>query len=361
MATFYKILILCVGFAFCGNTWAQNNLRSSEPDDAYVRNCRKYLLKSKRSCGMVIAPSFSNLFGISLSKSYDMLTLIEMQNPYEVAALAEDDDDDDDENKWFKKANKKFPVRKITIDPADGKRLADLIDVAVAKSTPVSYGGLDGVMYYFYSSNDSVAEAWAPPMKYSNCDKIVDVVDSLRQTIKQNNPGKLNEEWWSKIDKLKLSFQEAPELPFNFNKWIAKDKDNLASVEYFAESPVPSLFYITVRMTIPSDYKKGPLTDDMTYILEDKSIETAFLDFCKSLEEWQKRASINYVDVNIIVNDEKESYDFKYEDNAIELKFTLPIAKLTSENLVQQNINCINKYLLEKKTKEEAVDQASKQ
>ena len=359
MATFYKILILCVGFAFCGNTWAQNNLESSERDDTYVRNYRKYLLKSKRRCGIVIAPSFSNLFGISLSKDYDMLTLIEMQNPYEVEVMAEDDDDD--ENKWFKKANKKFPVRKITIDPADGKRLADLIDVAVAKSTPVYYGGLDGYTYYFYASNDSVAEAWAPPLKYSNCDKLITVVDTLFQTIKQNKTDKLNDEWWSKIDKLKKSIQEAPQLPFIFNKWIEEDKYKKASVEYIAESPVPSLFYITVRMTIPSDYKKGPLTDDMTYILEDKSIETAFLDLCKSLEEWQKRASINYVDVNIIVNDEKESYDFKYEDNAIELKFTLPIAKLTSENLVQQNINCINKYLLEKKTKEEAVDQTSKQ
>ena len=212
MAAFYKILILCIGFAFCGNTWAQSRLYQIQYGREFAEKSGSYLLTSERKCGMVMYPSFENRYGISLSSGCDTLTLIEMPGPKPVSPpFVEYEDSDgkpipEDENEKSDNTIKLYLIGKIAIDPVKGKKLAGLIDVAVKKSVQKTSFGLDGTSYFFYASNGGIAETWSPN-KNSNCGKLVEVFKTLKKAIKDNNVSLLTDEWWASLDRLRLSFQ----------------------------------------------------------------------------------------------------------------------------------------------------------
>lgn len=213
MAAFYKILILCVGFVFSGNIWAQSRLYQIQYGREFAEKSGSYLLTSERKCGMVMYPSFENRYGISLSTGCDTLTLIEMPGPKPVSPpFVEYEDSDgktipeEEEDEKSGKTVKLYLIGKIAIDPIHGKKLAGLIDVAVKKSVPRTYYGLDGTSYFFYASNGGIAETWSPN-KNSNCGKLVEVFKTLKKVIKDNNVSLLTDEWWVSLDRLRLSFQ----------------------------------------------------------------------------------------------------------------------------------------------------------
>lgn len=213
MAAFYKILILCVGFVFSGNIWAQSRLYQIQYGREFAEKSGSYLLTSERKCGMVMYPSFENRYGISLSTGCDTLTLIEMPGPKPVSPpFVEYEDSDgktipeEEEDEKSGKTVKLYLIGKIAIDPIHGKKLAGLIDVAVKKSVPRTYYGLDGTSYFFYASNGGIAETWSPN-KNSNCGKLVEVFKTLKKAIKDNNVSLLTDEWWVSLDRLRLSFQ----------------------------------------------------------------------------------------------------------------------------------------------------------
>lgn len=335
MATLYKILILCVGFALSNNLWAQSHLDPVNVSSQWAQQKNASLLTPKCRCGIVIAPSFENQFGISLSENYDTLTLIE-KRPANVTAYL-------DSTKI-----KEIPIRKLKIDSDFGKSIADLIDVAVDKAMPTFTAGLDGTMYYFFASNDSIGETWSPK-ESTNCGVLVEFVDALKQAIQDGSSLSLKDDWWCSIDKLAIAFQNAPPLPpFYFHKEFSKSIAAMPTIEYSASSPLTEEFLFNVFMSYPAEYIKDSTTEDITNIFEDKSIETVFIEFCKSLVEWKEMTPIDYVIVNIIVdNDAEEKYYVISKNNSVFLNFTLPSEKHTLENLKEKSKGCLVRYMLE--------------
>lgn len=198
MATLYKILILCVGFALSTNLWAQSHLDPVNDSREFAERYSQSLLTQERNCGIVVLPSFSNRYGISLSTNCDSLTLIE-KRPHGIVYLDSSDD-------------KEIPVVKVAIDSVFGKSLAELMDIAVEKAMPTFSAGLDGVMYYFIASNDSIGKTWSPSDESSNCG-VVNIVEALKNAIQTGELQNFIDDWWCTIDKLQLSFQNAPALP----------------------------------------------------------------------------------------------------------------------------------------------------
>ncbi len=348
MATLCKIVILCVGFALSCNVWAQSHLDPVSDSDKFAERLGASLLTPERKTGIVIAPSFANRYGISLSNGYDSLTLIE-KRPDNIV--------------YLDSANiKEVAVTRITIDSEFGKSIAELIDVAVEKAMPTFSAGLDGVMYYFYASNDSIGETWSPSNESSNCGVLVNFVEALKEGIQNDEPQSLTDEWWCSIDKLRLSFQNAPELPpFYFNKEFGNADNKQPTIEYSASSPLTADFLFNAFMSCPADCIKDTISGDLTPISEVSSAESVFIEFCKSLVKWQEQASADYVTAFIAVNDnEKEKYDVKGSGRAIYLNFTLPLEKVTIDYLLHQNSNCILRYMLENAMPNEAVKPAPK-
>lgn len=213
MATLYKILILCVGFALSCNLWAQSHLDPVNDSKEFAERYSHSLLTQQHKCGIVVLPSFSNRYGISLSTKCDSLTLIE-KRPQGIVYL-------DSVN------IKEMPVVKVAIDSVFGKSLAELIDVAVEKAMPTFSAGLDGAMYYFIASNDSIGKTWSPSDESSNCGVLVNIVEALKDAIQTGELQNFIDDWWCSIDKLRLSFQNAPELPpFYFNKEFGNTDNN---------------------------------------------------------------------------------------------------------------------------------------
>ncbi|MGG6550177.1 UNVERIFIED_CONTAM: hypothetical protein NY100_32730, partial [Prevotella sp. 15_C9] len=52
---------------------------------------------------------------------------------------------------------------------------------------PTFSAGLDGVMYYFIASNDSIGATWSPSDESSNCDVLVNIVETLKKRYKPEN------------------------------------------------------------------------------------------------------------------------------------------------------------------------------
>ena len=343
MTTLYKILILCVGFASSCNLWAQSHLDPANDSREFLAQYSYSLLTKERKGGIVIEPSFSNRYGISLSTKCDSLTLIE-KRPYGIVYL-------DSINV------KEIPVVKVAIDSVFGKSLAELIDVAVEKAMPTFSAGLDGVMYYFISSNDSIGKTWSPSDESSNCGALVNIVEALKDAIQTGELQNFIDDWWCSIDKLRLSFQNAPALPpFYLNKESGSTDNNRPTVEYSASSPLTEDFQFNAFMSCPADYIEDTLSGDSTPIYMENATDSIFIDFCKALVKWREQASVSYVNGIITVNnDEKESYEVKNSGKLVYLNFTLPYDKLTIDNLLEQNNNCILRYMLENMMPNEAV------
>lgn len=335
MERFYKILILCVGFALSNNLWAQSHLDPIDDSRQWAQQKIASLLTPKCRCGIVIAPSFENQFGISLSENCDTLTLIEKRPSNGIAYLN-------------RTKIKEIPIRKLNINSDFGKSIANLIDIAVDKAMPTFTPGLDGTMYYFCASNDSIGKTWSPK-ESTNCGVLVEFVDALKQAIRGEDSQALKENWWCSIDKLAIAFQNAAPLPpFYFVKEFGKSKDGLPTIEFTAGSPQTDTFLFNVFMSYPADYIKNSTAKDVTPIYEDRSIETVFIEFCKSLVGWKEKAPIDYVCVNIIVdNDVEEKYDVISKNNSVFLNFTFPSGKYTIENLEARSNSFLIRYMLE--------------
>lgn len=348
MAALYKILILCVGFALSCNLWAQSHLDPVNDSKEFAERYSHSLLTQERKCGIVVLPSFSNRYGISLSTKCDSLTLIE-KRPHGIA--------------YPDSVNvKEIPVIKVAIDSAFGKSLAELINVAVEKAMPTFSTGLDGVMYYFIASNDSIGKTWSPSAESSNCDVLVNIVEALKEAIQTRELQNFIDDWWCSIDKLRLSFQNAPALPpFYFNKEFGNTDNNQPTIEYSASSPLTDDFQFNAFMSCPVDYIEDTLSGDSTPIYVDNATDSIFIDFCKALVKWQEQASVSYVTVVINVKDDKEeSYDVRSSGKAVYLNFILPHDKLTIDNLLEQDNNCIFRYMLENAMPNDAVRPAPK-
>lgn len=343
MATLYKILILCVGFALSTNLWAQSHLDPAKDSRKFLEHYSYSLLTQERKCGIVVEPSFSNRYGISLSTKCDSLTLIE-KRPHGIVYL-------DSIN------IKEIPAVKVAVDSVFGKSLAELIDIAVEKAMPTFCAGLDGVMYYFIASNDSIGKTWSPSDESSNCGVLVNIVEALKESIQTGELQNFIDDWWCTIDKLQLSFQNAPALPpFYFNKESGNTGNNQPTIEYSARSPLTDDFQFNAFMSCPADYIEDTLSGDSTPIYVDNATDSIFIDFCKALVKWQEQASVSYVNVVITVNDdEKESYDVRSSGKSVYLNFTLPYDKLTIDNLLEQNNNCIFRCTLENMMPNDAV------
>ena len=348
MATLYKILSLCVGFALSNSLWAQSHLDPANDSREFLERYSYSLLTKERKCGIVVLPSFSNIYGISLSTNCDSLTLIE-KRPHGIVYL-------DSINV------KEIPVVKVAIDSVFGKSLAELIDVAVEKAMPTFSAGLDGVMYYFIASNDSIGKTWSPSAESSNCGVLVNIVEALKDAIQTGELQNFIDDWWCSIDKLRLSFQNAPALPpFYFNKEFGNTDKNRPTVEYSASSPLTDDFQFNAFMSYPADYIEDTLSEYLTPIYGYSATDSIFIDFCKALVKWQEQASVSHVIVVINVKDDKEeSYNVKNSGKSVYLNFTLPHDKLTIDNLLEQNNNCILRYMLENMMPNDAVRPAPK-
>lgn len=343
MATLYKIFILCVGFALSTNLWAQSHLDPVNDSREFAARYSQSLLTQERKCGIIVLPSFSNRYGISLSTKCDSLTLIE-KRPHGIA--------------YPDSVNiKEIPEVKVAIDSVFGKSLVELIDVAVEKAMPTFSAGLDGVMYYFIASNDSIGATWSPSDESSNCDVLVNIAETLKEAIQTGELQNFIDDWWCSIDKLRLSFQNAPALPpFYFDKEFSNTDNNRPTIEYSASSPLTDDFQFNAFMSYPADYIEDTLSEYLTPIYEYSTTDSIFIDFCKALIKWQEQASVVYVNVVIKVNDdEKESYDVKSSGKSVFLNFTIPRDKLTIDNLLEQDNNCILRYMLENMMPNEAV------
>lgn len=348
MAAIYKVLILCVGFVLSCNLWAQSHLDPVNDSREFVERYSQSLLTHERKCGVIVLPSFSNRYGISLSMKCDSLTLIE-KRPHGIV--------------YPDSVNlKEIQAVKVAIDSVFGKSLAELIDVAVEKAMPTFSAGLDGVMYYFIASNDSIGATWSPSDESSNCDVLVNIVEALKEAIQTGELQNFIDDWWCSIDKLRLSFQNAPALPpFYFDKEFANTANNRPTIEYSASSPLTDAFQFNAFMSCPADYIEDTLSEYLTPIYGHSTTDSIFIDFCKDLVKWQEQASAAYVNVVITVNDnEKESYDVKNSGKSVYLNFTLPHDKLTIDNLLEQNNNCIFRYMLENMMPNDAVRPAPK-
>ena len=110
MAKFYKILILCIGFTFSTNLCAQNHLDPVDDSRQWAQQKIASLLTPKCRCGIVIAPSFENQFGISLSENCDTLTLIEKKRLTGLRTLTA-------------QKSRKFPLENLILIPILGKAL----------------------------------------------------------------------------------------------------------------------------------------------------------------------------------------------------------------------------------------------
>ena len=376
MKAFHRILILAFGLALSFNAWSQNQLDPADTTDCYFKCLKKYLLTPERKCGIIIAPSFTNLFGISLSPDYDMLTLIEMKNPYFTQLNDSDDEDDSDEeeedeeeeedvkenndeealeecysyNKTFELTDRDFPVRKIAIDPVNGKKLSELLDIAVEKPRQYYYGGLDGTEYYFCASNGITGETWSPPMKHSNCYKLVGVVSKLLKAIQYNTPDSLDNKLWSEIDSLSTAFKNDPVTKFLYVKWIEDNKDGIPSVKFHSEGDPYDGPYFDANMTVTADFRPGSTKEDLSRILNDREIESTFIDFSTSLKRWNEKPAKIYVKANITIDDNgKESYEVKIAEKGYAiLNFTLPLSKFSLEKLIEQEDLCLKKFVEEK-------------
>ena len=332
MATLYKILILCVGFALSTNLWAQSHLDPVNDSKEFAERYSHSLLTQEHKCGIVVLPSFSNRYGISLSTKCDSLTLIEKRSHGIV---------------YPDSVNiKEIPAVKVAIDSEFGKSVAEL----------------DGVMYYFIASNDSIGATWSPSDESSNCDVLVNIVETLKEAIQTGELQNFIDDWWCSIDKLRLSFQNAPALPpFYFDKEFANIDNNRPTIEYSASSPLTDAFQFNVFMSCPADYIEDTLSGYQTPIYGYSTTDSIFIDFCKDLVKWQEQASVAYVNVVINVKDsDNESYDFKNSGKSVYLNFTLPHDKLTIDNLLEQNNNCIFRYMLENMMPNDAVRPAPK-
>ena len=150
---------------------------------------------------------------------------------------------------------KEIPIRKLNINSDFGKSIANLIDVAVDKAMPTFTVGLDGTMYYFCASNDSIGKTWSPK-ESTNCSVLVEFVDALKQAIQEDDSQVLKENWWCSIDKLAIAFQNAAPLPpFYFVKEFGKSKDGLPTIEFTASSPQTDTFRCSIFTSlIISDY-----------------------------------------------------------------------------------------------------------
>ena len=346
MATLYKILILCVGFALSCNLRAQSHLDPVNDSREFVEQYSQSLLTQERKCGIIVLPSFSNRYGISLSTKCDSLILIE-KRPHGIV--------------YSDSVNiKEIPALKVAIDSVFGKSVAELIDVAVEKAMPTFSAGLDGVMYYFIASNDSIGATWSPSDKSSNCDVLVNIAEALKEAIQTGELQNFIDDWWCSIDKLRLSFQNVPALPpFYFDKEFANTANNLPTIEYSASSPLTDAFQFNAFMSYPADYIEDTLSEYLTPIYGYSTTDSIFIDFCKALVKWKEQASVSYVTIVITVNDdEEESYDVKSSGKLVYLNFTLPHDKLTIDNLLEQNNNCIFRYMLENAMPNEAVKPA---
>ena len=114
-------------------------------------------------------------------------------------------------------------------------------------------------------------------------------------------------------------------------------------------------------MSCPADYTEDTLSGYLTPIYGYSTTDSIFIDFCKDLVKWQEQASVAYVNVVINVKDsDNESYDFKNSGKSVYLNFTLPHGKLTIDNLLEQNNNCIFRYMLENMMPNDAVRPAPK-
>ncbi len=217
-------------------------------------------------------------------------------------------------------------------------------------------------MYYFIASNGSIGATWSPSDESSNCDVLVNIVETLKEAIHSGELQNFIDDWWCSIDKLRLSFQNAPALPpFYFDKEFTNTDNNRPTIEYSASSPLTDAFQFNAFMSYSADCIEDTLSEYLTPIYGYSTTDSIFIDFCKDLVKWREQASAAYVNVVINVKDnEKESYDVKKSGKLVYLNFTLPHDKLTIDNLLEQNNNCILRYMLENAIPNDAIRPAPK-
>lgn len=319
MATLHKILSLILGLTFSFNVVAQSRLKiPSELGKEYARKYESELLRADRKCGIVIAPSFFTLYGISLSENCDTLTMIRKSQLRDSVAT---------------------PAGQLAIDPEFGKSLASLIDTAVDKSTPVYIIGLDGTTYYFYASDGNIASAWTPE-KNTNCAVLEELVTDLRKAIANRYPDVIKAKWPGSMDKLATAFINTPPPPpfYFYSKEVEHNGSKMN--RYSAQSPLDDPFQINAEILCPA---KNPAGGDASG--EEDPCKTTFIDFCKDLKIWNEKTGIVYVEAKILVdNDAPEDYGCTHTAGTAKLNFVVPKEKLTAENLKARMSDLIDRY-----------------
>lgn len=318
MATLHKILSLIVGVTLSVNVVAQSRLDvTSEFGKKYAREYGTELLRADRKCGIVIAPSFFTMYGISLSENCDTLTMIRKSQLRDSVA---------------------GPAGQLAIDPEFGKSLASLIDTAVDNSAPVYIMGLDGVTYYFYASDGNIASAWTPE-KNTNCAVLEELVTDLRKAIANRYPDVIKAKWPGAMDKLATAFINTPPPPpfFFYSKEVEHNGSKMN--QYSAQSPFNDPFQINAEILCPA---MGPGGNSSG---EEDPCKTTFIEFCKDLKVWNEKTGIVYVEAKILVdNDAPEDYGITHTAGTAKLNFVVPKEKLTAENLKTRMSDLIDRY-----------------
>lgn len=321
----------------------------SDFDNERIEHLDSMLLVRNRQCGIIVSPSFSNSYGISVSKNSDSLILIEKLAP----------------NVTLISGSADIPVRKIKIDSEFGRSITSLVNIAVSSAMPNYRWGHDGTTYYFLTTDGRIAKTWSP--QKSNSVTMVKVIKALKKGIETNNPQSLVENEWCTIDKLAVSFKNASEMPPFCLETKTGEIDGVPYIEYRGMSPkfaginqnsADLRFYATLRY--PAEY----ITDTFgikTPVNEDYQTELIFTEFCKNLDIWEKAAA-KCVNAQIVIADDiEEKYETECNDKTVNLYFSMPRKCFDANNLRERMRSAFVIHMLENAMPNDAVRPAPKQ
>lgn len=342
-----NIITLLAVFLLIGiDSMAQRRLDIlSDFDNERIEQLDSMLLVRNRQCGIIVSPSFSNSYGISVSENNDSLILIEKLAP----------------NVTLISGYADIPVKKIKIDPEFGRSITDLVNIAVSGAMPNYRLGHDGTIYYFLTTDDGTAKTWSPS-KYSNSGTMVKIIKALKKGIEANNPQSLVENEWCSIDKLAVSFKNASEMPPFCLVTKTVEIDGVPYIEYrgmslkFAgidQNCADLRFYATLRY--PAECITDQTSGIQTPVNEDYQTELVFTEFCKSLDIW-KEAAAESVNAQIVIADNiEEKYEAECNDKTVNLYFYMPRKCFDTDNLREQMRSAFVTHMLENAMPNDAV------
>ena len=147
-----------------------------------------------------------------------------------------------------------------------------------------------------------------------------------------------------------MAFKNDPVTKFSYAKWIDEKKDEIPAVKFHSEGDTFKGPYFDATMTVPADFRPDSTKEDLSRILNDREIESTFIDFSTSLKRWNEKPAKIYVEANITIDDSgKESYEVKIAEKGYAiLNFTLPLSKFSLEYLIEQEDLCLKKFVEEK-------------